>query len=131
MNRNDLIRKWDAALRSGGYRQGRGSLRRNHPPDAPKFSCLGVLCDVAGVGWENDARYGRVDADGAEPYYSLPWSLSDVIGAVNPRLETGGRRIRATALNDHYGLSFTQIADCIRRTWPEAFGAGEKEKQRC
>ena len=129
MKKNELIRKWDAALRSGKYRQERGGLRYNHPSDGSKFCCLGVLCDAAGEQWE-DTGHGnaRVDADGTNPYLFLPRSLSDIIGACNPDLvvtegENMGLRTtaRATELNDTHGMSFVEIADCIRRTWPEAF----------
>ena len=127
MNKNDLIRKWDAALRSGEYRQGRGGLRYNHPSDGSKFCCLGVLCDVAGEQWE-DTGCGatRVASSGIDSRLFLPWSLSKIIGNDDPDLVTEGenigrRRSRATELNDTYGMSFEQIADCIRRTWPEAF----------
>lgn len=39
--RPDVKAKWITALRSGEYRQGRGSLREH---DA--YCCLGVLCDL-------------------------------------------------------------------------------------
>lgn len=43
MSMNPEIKaQWTAALRSGEYEQGQGSLRRDG-----KFCCLGVLCDQA------------------------------------------------------------------------------------
>jgi len=41
----ELKAKWVSALRSGAYQQGHGTLRRG---DA--FCCIGVLCDVSGLG---------------------------------------------------------------------------------
>ncbi len=42
----ELVTKWVEALRSGKYKQTKGSL---HKGDA--FCCLGVLCDITGVQW--------------------------------------------------------------------------------
>lgn len=44
----DLKAKWVAALRSGDYKQTEGLLFRDGA-----FCCLGVLCDVAAVPFEN------------------------------------------------------------------------------
>ena len=39
---NEIVKKlWVTALRNGAYRQARGRLRVG-----PKYSCLGVLCDL-------------------------------------------------------------------------------------
>ena len=47
-------RQWVAALRSGRFQQGKGSLR----PTADTYCCLGVACEISGLGkWveiEND-----------------------------------------------------------------------------
>lgn len=43
--RTDRLRRWAAALESGDYQQGTAKL---HAADT--FCCLGVACDVSGVG---------------------------------------------------------------------------------
>lgn len=44
------IGKWCKALESGQYLQGRGSLRHES-----RYCCLGVACDVSGLGtWDAD-----------------------------------------------------------------------------
>lgn len=51
-----LKAKWIEALRSGKYKQARGTLREyNHPlyDPVPRFCCLGVLADIQGAEWEN------------------------------------------------------------------------------
>lgn len=40
--KKEIAEKWIAALESGEYEQGQGSLRKDG-----KFCCLGVLCEVA------------------------------------------------------------------------------------
>lgn len=47
MKINEEIKaKWVAALRSGEYKQGRGSLRKVDSKGVDRFCCLGVLCDI-------------------------------------------------------------------------------------
>ena len=46
----DLIRKWEAALRSGAYKQMRGALKaKSKSAQGFNYCCLGVLCDVDGL----------------------------------------------------------------------------------
>lgn len=76
--------KWVAALRSGDYIQGRGTLRlvpRSIMDDMEaagipmgpsradaQFCCLGVACDLSGGTWVDAANDARFDADGVEVY---------------------------------------------------------------
>lgn len=47
----ELKAKWLAALRSGEYVQGEGRLRG----EGNSYCCLGVLCDISGLGdWSAD-----------------------------------------------------------------------------
>ena len=53
-HRKELV----AALRSGKYRQGMNQLKKDD-----KFCCLGVACDISGLGdWEGDTYYTEGDA---------------------------------------------------------------------
>lgn len=54
--------EWVAALRSGNYKQGRNYLRQGD-----EFCCLGVLCDISGLGkWENDVGVVQAYVAGEE-----------------------------------------------------------------
>lgn len=61
-------RAWIAALLSGEYLQGNGSLIQFHH-DATSFCCLGVACDV-----ENVRRFekGYLFSDEEDPYEAEP-----------------------------------------------------------
>lgn len=48
------VRKVIAALRSGGYTQGRFALKKRG-----EFCCLGVACDVSGLGEWKESSMGR------------------------------------------------------------------------
>lgn len=94
----ELKAKWIAALRSGDYKQGRGVLRS---PDE-SFCCLGVLCDISGMGqWIRRSYY----ADGTDGYACLPAAVSRVAAL---SISEG----RLAKMNDH-GKSFADIADYI------------------
>lgn len=105
--------KWVKALRSGKYRQGRGSLQVN---DA--FCCLGVLCDLAvkdGVKLkvELSELTGEISYDnctGYPPLSVINWAGLD---DPNPRLPpTGNRPGNLAACNDS-GYTFPEIAHLI------------------
>lgn len=124
-----IQRDWAAALRSGEYRQGQGTLRS--PDD--EFCCLGVLCDLAvkaGIEVpvsrsnaydydledvrENEGNYLYDDEDNFLPIVVREWAG---IGSADPRLGnegTYGDRQTASALNDT-GYSFHDIAQLIEQ----------------
>lgn len=52
----EVKERWVAALRSGKYRQTRGTLNEGDV----SFCCLGVLCDTEGLGWEISNPYNKV-----------------------------------------------------------------------
>jgi len=99
-----LKAKWIEALRSGRYKQGRWALRTK----SDDFCCLGVLCDISGVGeWEeNGLCYSY---DGAWKF--LPPSLRNQLA----------RNLIADlmAINDYSLMSFPDIADWIKTNIPE------------
>lgn len=99
-----LKAKWIEALRSGKYKQGRWALRTK----ADDFCCLGVLCDVSGVGeWEeNGLCYSY---DGAWKF--LPPSLRNQL--------TREAKETLMEMNDYSGMSFPDIADWIGTNIPE------------
>ena len=120
--RKEIADMWIAALRSGRFEQGKGSLRCG---DA--FCCLGVLCDLhskAESGNWNDSNYrGRADETvgvAVPPSSVVRWAgLSDF----NPRSTEPGDfgGLTLAELNDGLcgadGFTFSKIADVVERDW--------------
>jgi hypothetical protein len=115
----DIAEKWVAALRSGQYKQARGTLRDTEQSGATGFCCLGVLCDISKQGeWNQDDRDTwnyvlRADFSETQlPDFVLEWAGMAHREGMLPRGET------LTNLNDS-GKSFDQIADIIEKYWNE------------
>jgi hypothetical protein len=112
--KKDVADKWVAALRSGQYQQGRNMLRTRDN----KYCCLGVLCDISGLGKWVDTPYI------AEPGYRVSnWCVEDLLsppvqeyagiataGGVLPNKHT------LSDMNDD-GATFEQLADLIEQHW--------------
>lgn len=100
----DIKRKWVEALRSGEYKQGRQQLRTA----SDEFCCLGVLCDVVGVRWVQDAKLRgyMAETDDDESGLWLPDGLG--LGIENLDIEEG----ILAKMNDG-GASFSEISDYI------------------
>jgi hypothetical protein len=62
------IRAWVDALRSGRYEQGHGRLL-TVADDVKRFCCLGVACDISGLGHWDDYLCYRV---GGKSRFELP-----------------------------------------------------------
>lgn len=118
-----------AALRSGEYTQGKGSLRTGGEGDEPKHCCLGVACDVyrkeTGQGeWRHveDTEWRFYTPDGLWAWAALPkavaeWygvSWSEMIGGGDLKVKPPGpvNERYVSYLNDT-GRSFEEIADLI------------------
>lgn len=74
-------RKWDAALRSGDYAQGRGTLCRKYlctDGTIDRYCCLGVLEKVVSGEVENSSMP------------SIGWLFDKGIAFVNPSIATAG-----------------------------------------
>lgn len=112
----ELKAKWVEALRSGRYKQGTRFLRKG---DA--FCCLGVLCDVSGLGeWKKPGPWDEyvVEGDALHSVNYLAESLARTIG-----IDSGSQKFLAKmndgldehSLDEHIGLpvSFSVIADWI------------------
>lgn len=102
---NQEIKKlWVAALRSGKYKQGVGSLLNR----VDEYCCLGVLCDLAVkkqvVHSFLDAHNGRNEVPG--DIVRLWAGLTDS----NPQIANSS----LAQLNDQ-GATFTEIADIIEK----------------
>ena len=90
--------KWVAALRSGDYEQGRGSLQRGD-----KYCCLGVACVVAEINGVSVTKFeGEIDGGGL-------WSQK----AVKDWVGLSDKEGRLISANDRDEWSFAEIADLI------------------
>lgn len=64
MVNKENVRKWVAALRSGEYEQTKGALRRDGGDSGRVgYCCLGVACDVSGLG-----EWVQASEDGEQEY---------------------------------------------------------------
>lgn len=101
----ELKAKWVEALRSGKYKQGRGTLRRKNGT----FCCLGVLCDVESPdGWMAEPLIGNYieRVDGCGPGY-LPVRIAEAAALMTKDQEY------LVVLNDSDRASFSEIANYI------------------
>lgn len=109
---------WIAALRSGKYTQGTGSLRKDYPyPGGVTHCCLGVLCELyleahPGEHWvknevtsymEEMGPHGMEKFSGVPPPKVMKWA----------RLEGDSTISMYYRLNDAKGASFDRIAEVI------------------
>lgn len=125
---------WRDALLSGNYKQGRQRLARDLPNGETEYCCLGVVCDLMGLGYElafksdsgSDRVYGDSKSNGYHtvlPIDAQKWlgvdGHFDGLGYMNtiPPLEDLAPLDRETTTlagaNDSGGISFAQIADWI------------------
>lgn len=118
---------WVAALRSGKYTQGKGTLRlQNKETGECKHCCLGVLCDLYNSKlWKGPAQYSNtLEGDYIQygtqddiqtnypPIEVYSWA---VIGGTNlgyMRVTINGEHLSLAAHNDE-GRTFAEIADAI------------------
>jgi len=123
----ELKAKWLTALRSGEYLQGEGRLFNSQDNS---YCCLGVLCDISGVGdWDGRAYYV---IEGIGSGWLLPTGMAlDIFGTTTDlpdgyyapddyanqdgTLPFKGHEgtVSLTALNDSGQFTFDQIADVI------------------
>lgn len=115
--------KWVAALRSGEYEQGRGSLRKKDAKGVDRFCCLGVLCDLYSKEKSNATKWVPPTVEFGNEYYfggvsGLPPKNVNVWVGLG-ELSWSHLEIKASSkygvlydLNDT-GSSFKKIADYI------------------
>lgn len=107
--------KWVEALRSGRYRQGAGYLNRDGA-----MCCLGVACDLSGVGeWKPADKISVFVVGGERDGRSLPptvvlrfMGLHDQFGSF------GTEHVESLADMNDSGKSFAEIADIIESEPP-------------
>ncbi len=120
--KKEIADMWCAALRSGEYTQGRGSLCTVND-DGKQFCCLGVLCELYKQHDPSmDVRYSHQTADSKFVLYNsyscnLPPEVclwSGVKTQLGFRCKNGKSLVQ---LNDACGFSFIEIANVIEEEW--------------
>ena len=102
--REEVIKLWTAALRSGKYEQAQEQLCDGHG-----FCCLGVLCDLAhkdgGAEWSDDHYF--MDEDAELPEVMATW--------IYPQHKDMGPSsvLHDLARKNDAGASFSELADYI------------------
>ena len=139
MVNKENIQKLVDALRSGEYRQTGGMLRRGD-----SFCCLGVACDISGLGQWKDYDGRAIGNTYYEYVYDIPGSGDDRshmgtavlptevrdwlgVNEVNPEVnyvvedddgyDAGHMEIAGVASLNDDGYSFDKIADFFERTY--------------
>jgi hypothetical protein len=109
-----LKQSWIAALRSGGYLQGRGLLRERLIGGRALFCAMGVLMDLVASAalWDRLARPGSRAGSLDEVCGYLPAEICGEIGISNVQ------QAFIAGLNDH-GKTFEEIADVIERDFED------------
>lgn len=108
-----------AALRSGNYVQAVGQLKNKNN----EFCCLGVACDISGVGVYNEADYFVPKDDCLDRNsVGLPIAVQKHFGFDS----ADGATVDGSVIRDkHYsladandtGATFHQLADYIEKNW--------------
>lgn len=111
------LRKWVAALRSGAFKQGVGSMKLE-TPTGPVYCCLGVAQEIAlrsGHLPKTEVPWGPTSA--LEPsilqeFYGLSDGSEFMVDAGNVLDKTN---THLALLNDVAGWDFNQIADAVEK----------------
>jgi hypothetical protein len=124
--RKTVKQKWVKALRSGRYKQARGTLGRQLTNDQRSFCCLGVLCDLHAK--EHNLQFSLRNETGKRPVLSyfgeeclLPKEVINWAGLkkgnplIKGRLTQGGDVQSLAGLNDGLKLGFKEIAKAIEK----------------
>ena len=123
MNENFIRNRWLPALRSGGYRQGKRTLRSVDDT----FCCLGVACDIYSPDlWnrrdDNEFHEYVVDDNSSDAY--LPYKVAEYIGIScegsikvhdrnHPDLPEPLKHMQTLVSINDAGFSFVDIANVI------------------
>lgn len=114
--KEDIAKRWIAALRSGKYKQTVEQLQKSthgYETEDCGFCCLGVLCDLAvddGVDkWDTNSLSM---ADCVIPDHILKWSGLRTADGVVP-----GIKENLWQMNDNMRKSFSEIAAVIEKNW--------------
>lgn len=115
----ELRTKWVDALRSGDYQQTQGALRKKNSEYS--YCCLGVLCQIIGVKWENEQHcYYQIEEDKIFNGGDLNIDMCDDIGLSHTTMGelammNDGRMSHGPNTPEIEQHSFEKIADYIEK----------------
>ena len=118
--KQEIAKQWVEALRSGKYKQGKGQLMAVVSENEKEYCCLGVLCDLSGVGewvFEKGCIPEYVTATGnIIGLYSvdvIEWAgMKSTIGKLYyDEIDT------CLAIINDEGVPFSKIAEIIEENW--------------
>ena len=122
-NEDDVLqgKKWVNALRSGDYKQVKGSLQDfiSEKSDETGYCCLGVACKVLIPEELIERHINGSIAHGLPSFqkHSPKWLIRvQQMGYSIP--STSKDTLSLYSLNDSWGYSFTQIADLLEEKHP-------------
>ena len=110
----DIKKRWVAALRSGTYKQCKGSLCKNN-----EYCCLGVLCDILKKELNLNINHSLDEPTSLsydDAYFTLPSKVREYakiteVGDVYQKIDDV-QYFALTTMNDD-GISFDEIANII------------------
>lgn len=137
--KQNIMKKWVKALRSGKYKQGTGTLKQYNSKGQTQHCCLGVLCELYNsemkkskkktlpeIVYDNDMDfshgYSRLDGKKED----LPKQVKDWAGIKNSlgkfkikQTDYAGEYIQEECLADlnDMGRKFKTIANIIEKNW--------------
>lgn len=124
---------WIDALKSGSYKQGKGTLKRNN-----MYCCLGVLSCLQGAEWKKDEEDQETYPyynDVREDFCYLPKAIADKFNMSDKGLHIEVlddrdviRTVHLALLNDN-GVPFNEIADIIGLALRGGYDAPPPPKQ--
>lgn len=116
-------RSWEKVLIHTTVEQGHGNLRKRVTPDRSKYCCLGLACEVSGLGvWtqQGDELYAYVVGTDTRSG-TLPYHVDSFFGFTNREADLFIR------LNDTYGFTFQEIAQVVHWFVENATVEGEQQ----
>jgi hypothetical protein len=135
-----LVKKWIKALRSGKYKQTRGTLlrvRKYNKVEEKRYCCLGVLCDLAVkeglIGKPKPSKeYGALEGSYAFGEYTsqLPRRVYKLVGLDGGFGDYADHCQSLAAHNDHDKMNFKRIADIIESRPKGLFREKAKAKKK-
>lgn len=99
-------RLWLEALRSGKYKQTKGTLGRKNLDGSASYCCLGVACEVFGPGLGDERADRRLPVAGEKRESTCKWP------SFNSYTRQGLVLERVMLANDE-GTSFSEIANIL------------------
>lgn len=116
--KKSVMTKWVKALRSGDYVQTKGFLK-----DDTGYCCLGVLCEISGIGkfvdMNNEIGYHYQISKHRSYLSILPSQVMRHAGMKSDNAHIMSIKTSLAALNDSRDYTFHQIADIIEKHYKE------------